>query len=211
MSHIDDRLTAFVDGELDHGARDRVLAHLTDCADCRAEAEAQRRSKQLLAMLPAPPVPDALTQALLALAEPGDPLPPRRGSMPGVAVAATLPPPGHPTGRRQPDGGPRASARRPQPGRRRAVRAVAVTGGLFSLTGLAFGAAFLLGAPDQEPGVPLQPPVTNFSVQHAVTSNGMPLNDPAANIVQTSFMSGTSSGPSYGGFGTISVTGTSGR
>ncbi|WP_139121227.1 anti-sigma factor family protein, partial [Streptomyces sp. SolWspMP-sol7th] len=34
--HLGDRLAAFVDGELDHDARERVLSHLATCPRCKA-------------------------------------------------------------------------------------------------------------------------------------------------------------------------------
>ncbi|WP_066947348.1 anti-sigma factor family protein [Streptomyces lushanensis] len=56
--HLGDRLAALVDGELDHDARERVLAHLATCAKCKAEADAQRRLKSVFAET-APPAPSA--------------------------------------------------------------------------------------------------------------------------------------------------------
>ncbi|MEU3185261.1 zf-HC2 domain-containing protein [Streptomyces sp. NPDC006923] len=56
--HLGDRLAALVDGELDHDARERVLAHLATCAKCKAEADAQRRLKNVFAQS-APPPPSA--------------------------------------------------------------------------------------------------------------------------------------------------------
>lgn len=46
MSHLGERLTALVDGELGHDERDRALAHLAACDLCRAEADALRALKQ---------------------------------------------------------------------------------------------------------------------------------------------------------------------
>ncbi|MFJ4874784.1 zf-HC2 domain-containing protein [Streptomyces sp. NPDC088745] len=56
--HLGDRLAALVDGELGHDARERVLAHLATCAKCKAEADAQRRLKDVFARS-APPAPSA--------------------------------------------------------------------------------------------------------------------------------------------------------
>jgi Putative zinc-finger len=57
--HLGDRLTALVDGELGHESRERVLAHIATCDECRAEVEEQRRLKGILAaasrVAPAPP------------------------------------------------------------------------------------------------------------------------------------------------------------
>jgi hypothetical protein len=54
--HLGDRLSALVDGELGHDARERVLAHLATCAKCKAEADAQRQLKNVFAEA-APPSP----------------------------------------------------------------------------------------------------------------------------------------------------------
>ncbi|MFJ6568337.1 anti-sigma factor family protein [Streptomyces sp. NPDC091292] len=56
--HLGDRLAALVDGELGHDSRERVLAHLATCAKCKAEADAQRRLKNVFAEA-APPPPSA--------------------------------------------------------------------------------------------------------------------------------------------------------
>jgi hypothetical protein len=61
VSHLGERLTALVDGELGHAERDRALAHLAACEQCRAEAEALRRLKsQLRALREAVPEPGLL-------------------------------------------------------------------------------------------------------------------------------------------------------
>ncbi|MDH6135082.1 hypothetical protein P3T37_004492 [Kitasatospora sp. MAA4] len=46
--HLGERLTAYLDGELGHDARERVQAHLATCAQCLAEADEGRAVKQLL-------------------------------------------------------------------------------------------------------------------------------------------------------------------
>ncbi|MFJ8541405.1 zf-HC2 domain-containing protein [Streptomyces sp. NPDC093586] len=54
--HLGDRLSALVDGELGHDARERVLAHVATCPKCKAEVDAQRRLKNVFAEA-APPTP----------------------------------------------------------------------------------------------------------------------------------------------------------
>ncbi|MFV0133797.1 anti-sigma factor family protein [Streptomyces sp. HMX87] len=54
--HLGDRLSALVDGELGHDARERVLAHVATCPKCKAEVDAQRRLKNVFAET-APPAP----------------------------------------------------------------------------------------------------------------------------------------------------------
>ena len=46
MSHLGDRLSALVDGELDGAERDRAHAHLASCEQCRTEAAELRMLKQ---------------------------------------------------------------------------------------------------------------------------------------------------------------------
>jgi anti-sigma factor RsiW len=65
--HLGDRLTALIDGELDHGTRDRILGHLAQCTDCRHEADAERRLKARLGGLAEPLVPVELMLGLLSL------------------------------------------------------------------------------------------------------------------------------------------------
>lgn len=52
--HLGDRLAALVDGELNHDSRERVLAHLATCPKCKAEADAQRRLKDVFAHTASP-------------------------------------------------------------------------------------------------------------------------------------------------------------
>ncbi|MBU6536570.1 zf-HC2 domain-containing protein [Streptomyces sp. A108] len=54
--HLGDRLSALVDGELGHDARERVLAHVATCPKCKAEVDEQRRLKNVFAQT-APPGP----------------------------------------------------------------------------------------------------------------------------------------------------------
>jgi hypothetical protein len=65
--HLGELAAALVDGMLDHGARDRALAHLTRCDGCRSEVDAQRRIKAQLAGLGGPGVPQGLAARLCAL------------------------------------------------------------------------------------------------------------------------------------------------
>ncbi|MGW7003460.1 anti-sigma factor family protein [Streptomyces sp. NPDC054933] len=60
--HLGDRLAAFVDGELRDDTRERVLAHLATCDQCKAEADEQRRLKNAVAEA----MPPALSAGLLA-------------------------------------------------------------------------------------------------------------------------------------------------
>ena len=86
--HLGDRLAALIDGELSHEVRERVLAHLATCWDCRTEADAQRQVKSVFADTAPPPPPATLLARLQGLpADPGawpddDGRPPRGSARP---------------------------------------------------------------------------------------------------------------------------------
>lgn len=186
MRHLGVIVTALVDGQLGHNDRDRALAHLTRCEQCRMAVDLERQTKAALRRLPAAPPPESLVASLRALAEPGDPLPPPRRPLPGANAgqgaavrdrAWVRPPPGRP--------GPVPGRRRPEPGsrtRRDRVRVVAVgalsAGALTVLLGT-------LGAPatSGSPPASVVPPVRQFSVEHAKATGGLPFAEPAAVLV----------------------------
>ncbi|QFR00155.1 zf-HC2 domain-containing protein [Streptomyces phaeolivaceus] len=70
--HLGDRLSALVDGELGHEARDRVLAHLATCAKCKTEADEQRRLKNVFAEVAPPPPSESFLARLQMLPAGGD-------------------------------------------------------------------------------------------------------------------------------------------
>jgi anti-sigma factor RsiW len=65
--HLGERLSALIDGELSDTQRERVLAHLAGCEDCRREAAALRLLKRRMHTLGEAAAGDALTWRLLAL------------------------------------------------------------------------------------------------------------------------------------------------
>ena len=86
MSHLGGDLTAFVDGELDHAARERVLVHLARCPACRQEVDLLRGLKSVLRSEPT--APDDLTARILAgAAAPGLPVHVPRAHRPGPLAA----------------------------------------------------------------------------------------------------------------------------
>jgi anti-sigma factor RsiW len=102
MTHLGERVSALIDGELGHRERERALAHLTFCADCRAEVDSMRTLKTRLRSIEPPATPADLTMSLLRMSEPGGPLPPRMRPFPdhpafagarwgGIDAAGTLP------------------------------------------------------------------------------------------------------------------------
>ncbi|MFD4751145.1 zf-HC2 domain-containing protein [Streptomyces sp. GZWMJZ-114] len=123
--HLGDRLAAFVDGELDHDARERVLSHLATCPRCKADADEQRRLKTAFAQAAAPALPPALLERLQGL--PGGPhhghdLGPEQGPG-GLAPFASGRGPGFGIPPR-PAGSPGAAGRLGSPAGRAAVAAL---------------------------------------------------------------------------------------
>ncbi|MGH3386169.1 MAG: anti-sigma factor family protein [Nocardioidaceae bacterium] len=64
MSHLGDRLTALVDGQLEPAAQDKALAHLRHCADCRAAYDHELWVRRQLHQLPGAEPSAALLMAL---------------------------------------------------------------------------------------------------------------------------------------------------
>src|SRR5580698_2877052 len=72
MSHLGDRLSALVDGELDGAESDRAHAHLASCEQCRAEAAELRVLKQKMrTLMTGAPAEAAMTSRLVAMPGPG--------------------------------------------------------------------------------------------------------------------------------------------
>ena len=145
--HLGERLSALIDGELSDTQRERVLAHLAGCADCRQEAAALRLLKRRMHTLGDAAAGDALTWRLLALGPAG--------------------------GHRQPA---RWAARAHRPGprrRRRHAWSLAAAGVATAGLGLA-GAVFLAGGERPPPGPKIVPAVDVFMVQHAITTGQVP-------------------------------------
>ena len=167
---LGDRLTALVDGELGHAARERALAHLAGCDTCRAEVDEQRRLKARLAGLGGDAPSADLSSRLLALSVPGvDP-------SPSVPTASPVGVGFH--GATRPYGAARPPAR---PGARRLRRTATVAGSVLA-GGLA--AALVLGGPPAGgTTTPIDPGADVFVVEHASTTGGLPLREPAGAAV----------------------------
>ena len=166
MSHLGDRLSALVDGELDGAELDRAHAHLAGCERCRTEAVELRALKQKLrGLMTGAPAEAAMTRRLIAMTGPGGPLPPRRRLLrvvPGRRPAAGPAPKA-----------PRAGARRPRPGRR-----YLVLGTVSLVVGLGTAAFTAGGGGDAAPGPRITPPVEMYSVEHAITTGEVPFPGP---------------------------------
>jgi anti-sigma factor RsiW len=172
MSHLGDRLSALVDGELDGAERDRAHAHLASCEQCRAEAAELRALKQQLrTLMTGAPAEAAMTRRLIALTGPGGPMPPRRGRL-RVARA------GRPSaGRRAARAMTRPSTRGSRSARRRRYLMLGTVSLVVSLGTAAFTAG---GGSDSAPGPRITPPVEMYSVEHAITTGEVPFAPPAA-------------------------------
>jgi anti-sigma factor RsiW len=194
MSHLGDRLSALVDGELSGAELDRAHAHLAGCEPCRTEAAGLRQLKQKLRELmthepvDGAPAEAAMTSRLVAMTGPGGPVPARSGP-------ARTGPPRHRRLRvvpsRRPPAGPGLS--RPgdpgEPGspgdlgtrrtwlgaRRRRYLVLGTVTLVVSLGTVAFTAG---GGGDTAPGPRITPPMEMYSVEHAITTGEVPFPGP---------------------------------
>jgi anti-sigma factor RsiW len=187
--HPLDKLSAAIDGELDHDSRDRVLSHLVGCDSCRAEVEAVRQLKTRLGALGCymPEPSTDLMQHLLGA--PSYSLEAREEVRPVLTPAVSLSPQrsAFPAAR---TGGSRPAARTTRSRRRTGVLGAA---GSAAAVASLLGTAFVIGEPAQQEQAPLlQPPVSSFSTAHAGATTVSPFTDPVA--VLTSF-----NGAGYGG------------
>jgi anti-sigma factor RsiW len=164
MSHLGDRLSALIDGELNGAERDRAFAHLASCEQCRAEAAELRALKnKLRGLMSGAPAEAAMTRRLIAMTGPGGPLPPRRRLL---RLAS----------------GPRSAARPDtrRPGPRGPVRRRYLVLGTMSLViGLGTAAFTAGGSSDVAPGPRITPPVEMYSVEHAITTGEVPFTGPS--------------------------------
>jgi anti-sigma factor RsiW len=171
MSHLGERLTALVDGELGHDDRDRALVHLAACDECRAEADALRGLKRRLRSLSDTMPAESLIRRLEAMGEPGDPLPPRVPRLPGQSRQPVVARPREtrPAGNRP---------RRVAATHRRLPRGRYLLAGAAALTVLGVGSAAFAAGADPRSLPRVAPSVEQFAVEHALTSGDVPLTDP---------------------------------
>jgi len=201
MSHLGERLTALVDGELGHDERDRALAHLAICAECRAEAETLRRLKGRLRSLgDSVPPPDDLIGKLYGMSgrpaagEFTPPDPAMVSRMP--AMSSFLPADPARTARRRPaDNRPRGRGAVDRHGRRVRGRTLLVGAATLAVLGVG-GVSFAAGG-DSGPLPRVNPPVEQFSIQHALTSGDVPVGE----TTTTPSPSPSPSDPASVGFG----------
>ena len=213
MSHLGDRLSALVDGELSHGERDRLHVHLAACVECRAEAAALRALKRRVGELGEAVMDARLLERLFALAEPGEPIPERRRVFPGAArprpalfiysdiyipggqergiqASASAPAKGGPANGGPANGGRARAGRAPRgparPARRSGSRrAHYVVAGVVSCVVGIGGLSFVVGGGSGPQGPRINPPVEMFTVEHSVTTGEMPFANPTATFLPT--------------------------
>ncbi len=174
MSHLGDRLSALVDGELSHEERDRLLVHLAACEQCRAEATALRALKRRVAALGEMAVDPRLLRRLFAVAEPGGPVLERARAFPGTPAP-------RPALRMYPSA--QAPASRGAQGRRRVryIAVAAVSSAVIAVGGL----SFIAGGTEGSPVPHITPPVEMFTVEHSVTTGEVPSLNPASTFLPT--------------------------
>ena len=187
MSHLGDRLSALVDGELTGAERDRASAHLASCAQCRDEAAQLRALKQKLrALAEGAPAEAAMTRRLISMTGPGGPLPPRRRPLRVV--------PGDRVGARG-FAGARGFGASTQPGthRPRAARRYLFLGTVSLVVGLGTAAFTAGGGGQAAPGPKITPPVELYSVQHAIITGEVPFSAPSSRPAWHTFAPGSGS------------------
>lgn len=180
MSHLGDRLSALVDGELSGAELDRAHAHLAGCEQCRTEAAELRQLKQKLRELmthepvDGAPAEAAMTSRLVAMTGPGGPHPARSGPLRQRRLRVV---PG-----RRPGSGPdlarpeNLGTRRTWLGARR--RRYLVLGTVSLVVSLGTAAFTAGGGGDAAPGPRITPPVEMYSVEHAITTGEVPFPGP---------------------------------
>jgi anti-sigma factor RsiW len=164
MTHVGQRLSALIDGELDGEGRDRVLVHLAKCESCRAEAVALRTLKRRMHALGGDTEADsALTGRLIGLAGLSGGLD-GRGGVPLTPWSA-MTQSAHPAGRTAwPELRP----------------AWYLFGGAVTVFLAGLGtAAFMAGGNPQQPEPRVTPAVDVFVLQHDLVTGEIPAAQPS--------------------------------
>jgi anti-sigma factor RsiW len=172
MSHLGDRISALIDGELTGSDLDRANAHLASCDRCRSEATAMRALKRELRALGGSVQAEAeaaTIRRLIAATGPGGPLPPRRPQSRGRS--------GGPRPDSRPDRWRRGGRRARVLARPRRAYAVA---GVLSIAVVSLGAAaFSVGGGSGEPEPKVTPNMQIYTIEHAITTGDVPIPDPS--------------------------------
>ncbi len=165
MTHLGQRLSALIDGELDLDERERVLVHMTRCGSCRDEVAALRMLKQRMNALGEAAAGAGLTGRLMSLRDSAL----HDGMLP---VEAMWPPP--PAEDWQPPGG--GTGHRHDASDNRAARFFIAGSLAVFLVGLSTAAVVAGGEPQaRAPAPPISPSVDVLIVpQHGVDGGQLP-------------------------------------
>lgn len=174
------RVSGLADGSLPDDVRDRALVHVASCSGCREALDIERLLVHRLRELPAPAPSAALVGRLLALGEPGGPLPPRSGRVAGTprqptAVLVGLQPAGRPTSATRPSGSTRPSGRRENRRSARVLVAAAAAAGMLGVGAIAMTA--IGGTPPANSPSVVPPPVAQLTVQNGGTGRENPFSN----------------------------------
>jgi anti-sigma factor RsiW len=151
LTHLGQRLSALIDGELDGSDRERVLLHMAKCVSCRDEVAALRMLKRRMNELGEAAAGAGLTGRLMRLRE--------SGLADGMPVADVAWPPPAPRGWEFPGDGPRPE--------QRAGRYFLAGSLVVFLAGLGTAAFIAGGEPQaQAPSPPVAPSVDVLVVPH---------------------------------------------
>jgi anti-sigma factor RsiW len=167
MTHLGQRLSALIDGELDLDERERVLVHMARCGSCRDEVAALRMLKRRMNALGEAAAGAGLTGRLMSLRDAAL----RDSALP---VEAMWPPP--------PSAGdwqsPSASHQdKDDDSDSRAARFFIAGSLAVFMVGLSTAAIVAGGGPQaQAPAPPVMPSVDVFSVAHSVGGGQVPAN-----------------------------------
>ncbi len=204
MSHLGERVTALVDGQLPPDVAERAFAHTAGCRPCREALELERLTKARLGALPDLAPGPELIATLLVLGGPDGPLPPRAGRLPerartagdqrvdqgrlvGAVAAATISARAAQGGGLRPSGVPRTAGLTDGPRRSlgpvdrpRTLRGTPVRRGrraavaLLGVVGLAGVGMIGMLGEPSANGPTVVPPVDSFVMQHAATTRDLP-------------------------------------
>jgi len=169
VTHLGERISALIDGELTGAELDRANAHLAACERCRAEAAEMRQLKRALRALFEVDDNDELTRRLLGDAGPGGPVPSYQDRREQY--------------RRDRGKGPRDKRPRGRGGRgdgdatRSRARYVVWSAVSLFVVGIGAAAFSMGGGGGGAPAPKITPQLEMFSVEHAIVSGTVPEQD----------------------------------
>jgi anti-sigma factor RsiW len=172
VTHLGQRLSALIDGELDGSERDRVLVHMGKCGSCRDEVAALRMLKRRVNGVGETPAGAGLTGRLMGLSE-----------LMGLDDSHWPPP-------APPGGWPVRRPAQPEPGHgsrddQRAGRLFLAGSVAVFLAGLGTAAFIAGGEPQtQAPAPPVTPSIDVLVVPHDTLTGTTPAGAPGQPIFQ---------------------------